>query len=308
MTYDIYHHDDLDGRASAAILTAFFRSRGDKVAQYIPVDFHMEKKWGTMKLSRPSVVVDFLYRPGLALYFDHHITSFRNYPHANTKRLPKGHFWDPHAPSCAGFVLTTLVKRFGFKPPLHFKELAKWVDIVDAARFVSARQAIALKEPALQLMSFIDWEVKQEKKLSWLVDAMSRFPLVRIAKDARVMRVMKRVYKERDKALVFYKTHAQMFGKVVFIDLSHVHLLDARFALYILAPRASYNVILKKFKGAYKLSVGTNPWRKPKHPVNIGKILTTYGGGGHKAAGGLTVPSIKEKEQIIREIIAKLNS
>ena len=307
MTYDIYYHNDFDGRASAAVMLAFLRSRGDMIKNYIPVNFDIEKQWPRMKFPRPGIVVDFVYHPQATWYFDHHLTSFRLMKpnKVNTPNL----FWDKQYPSCTSFVLDTLREKFDWKPPVHFKELAQWLDITDAARFKSAKQAVELKEPALQLMSFVDWETRGGGKptLQWLVELMSRVRLKRVAADRRVKGTMKKIYAERDKAFAFYKNNIDIIGRVSFIDLSNIHLLDLRFTPYFLYPNLLYNVMLKKVRGDYKLSVGSNPWKRSKVKINVGLMLKRYGGGGHKAAGGLTVKPASRKDRIIRGIIAKLN-
>src|SRR5271155_4749866 len=92
MLYDIYFHNDFDGRASAAVMLAFLRSRGDDIEHFIPVKYDIipvgtKKQWlddkflEKNKLFRgkhnPAIIVDFPYHPQAAFWFDHHLRPFR---------------------------------------------------------------------------------------------------------------------------------------------------------------------------------------------------------------------------------------
>src|SRR5512138_2192137 len=64
-------------------------------------------------------------------------------------------FYDPTAKSCTKFLADTVAAKFGFdEGPLA--ELIEWAEIIDGALFPSAKMAVELKEPALQLMTFIE--------------------------------------------------------------------------------------------------------------------------------------------------------
>lgn len=39
MNYHLYFHDDFDGMSSSAILLDFFRTRGDDIASFNPINF-----------------------------------------------------------------------------------------------------------------------------------------------------------------------------------------------------------------------------------------------------------------------------
>ncbi len=88
MKYDIYFHNDFDGRASAAVMLAFLRSRGDDIEHYIPIKYDVIPKWIDDKFLEknklfkgkhsPAIIVDFPYHPQAAFWFDHHIRPFPN--------------------------------------------------------------------------------------------------------------------------------------------------------------------------------------------------------------------------------------
>src|SRR5581483_7562722 len=87
MKYDIYFHNDFDGRAAAAIMLAFLRSRGDDAEHFVPLGYEMqdaylkENFFATHKLFKgkrnPPIIVDFAFHPKAAWWFDHHPTTFK---------------------------------------------------------------------------------------------------------------------------------------------------------------------------------------------------------------------------------------
>jgi len=308
MVYHLYFHNDFDGRASAAILLAFFRSRGDSIAGFHPMDFHLKPRWARFKFKQPAIIVDFIYHPKAEWWFDHHQTSFIRSSWQKKFRQDKFHKWNSKYPSCTSLVLDSLKKDFGLKPPAHLKELAKWLDVIDAARFRSARQAVEFKEPALKLMNFIDTAGRKGDSLAWLIDLMSRFPLSRIVRDKRLQQSVRKLSKDKERALVFYKKNLRVYRRVSLIDLGTTNFIDFRFATYYLKPKLLYNIIVKEIKDGFKFSVGSNPWRRKEIKANIAKMLEKYGGGGHRLVGGVTIKKDEKlKEKIIEGVITALN-
>ena len=133
MTYDIYFHNDFDGRAAAAVMLSFLRSRGDDIEHFIPINYNIldsyleEDFFAKNRLFRgkhnPAIVVDFAFHPKAAWWFDHHPTVIRK--KAWVKKLKSTKFWhyNPEYASCCGQVVSVLRKEFGWKPRSHFKEL-----------------------------------------------------------------------------------------------------------------------------------------------------------------------------------------
>jgi hypothetical protein len=95
--------------------------------------------------------------PRLTWWFDHHASAFQlagDEDHFRADATGRK-FYDPTAKSCTKFLADTVAAKFGFdEAPL--KELIEWAEIIDGALFPSAKMAVELKEPALQLMTFIE--------------------------------------------------------------------------------------------------------------------------------------------------------
>lgn len=306
MTYDVYFHNDFDGRASAAVLRAFLMNRGDSVGSYVPVDFDIEHQWPTMVFPRPAIVVDFLYHPKAAFWFDHHTTTFKLPAWKKGFRESKYHVWDPEYPSCAHLVLDALKKNFGFKPGRHFAALVRATDIVDAAQYRSPRQTIEMKDPALQLDQFID---KQEAPLVWLIERMSEESISSIVRDKRIQRALKTIYKKRDVGLAYYRKYLHIYDRVGLLDITKKKIIDLRFAPYFFEPRLRFFIFIKKHEADYGIHLGVNPWRRGDvGSLHVGKLMMQYGGGGHQYVGACRATTREKAVDVAHKLITYLNA
>jgi len=303
MEYDIYYHDDFDGMASAAVMLDFLESRGDKVKKFIQIKYDIRPKWPKIKFQRPTVIVDFYYHPEAAFWFDHHPTSFIKSEWKKRFRPDKFHHFGTKYSSCCMLVLEQLAKNFGYSPPRHLKELGRWADVIDGAKYRSARQVTEMKEPALQIAAFIDWD-DGAKPLAWLIRLLSEKSFKEIVADSRLKKTMGVIRKEVRKLLGVYRKNLKLYGRLAFIDITSAK-GELRFVPYYLHPHIVYSLVLKKWdKGVRHITLGANPWQRRKNGINIGAFLRKhYKGGGHKDVGGAEFRSKKAAEKAIQEII-----
>jgi hypothetical protein len=317
MTYDIYFHNDFDGRASAAVMLAFFSSRGDTVSRFLPVDYTIKSRWTKEDFFKkrntagrggnPAVVVDFLYHPKAAFWFDHHETTFKLPSWEKRFKPDKFHQLNPSYPSCCHLVLDSLIKGFGFKTPAHIRELARWLDVVDGALYKNSRQTIEMKEPALQINEFIE-RYKGANSLSWLIKLLATRSLASVARDARVTRAISSIRKKRESDLLLYRRSLRRNGKTVHIDLVPYPGRELRFAPFYLYPDITYALALKrKSHGMVHIGVSSNPWRRRACRLHIGELLKRYGGGGHRYVGGVEVKGKRQATALRDRFIKILN-
>lgn len=317
MKYDIYFHDDFDGRASAAVMLSFLHSRGDKIEHFVPVNFDIQDQWlkeGFFKKHKffrgkrnPAIVVDFLYHPKAAFWFDHHPTTFKRWDWEKKFRPNKFRNWDPEYPSCCSQVFSKLVKHFGFKPPRHLKELAKWLDIVDGARYKSARQVIEMKEPALQIAEFIDRE-STKSSLAWLIELLAQKSVKKVSRLPKIRKTVGKMHAEMKKARNYCGKTMKIFGKVAVVDASkNISFREQlRFMPFYLRSDIAYAIRIKKIGKKPAISFGANPWRPRSNKIDIGKFLKEhFNGGGHKVVGGAEFRNRKALEKAVSEIIKR---
>ncbi len=104
-----------------------------------------------------NAIVDFKYSasPKVTWWFDHHQSAFltpedqKDFERGQadgSQRMRK--FFDPNYVSCTSFIAHIGQSKFGFDTaPLA--ELIKWADIVDGARYESAKAAVEMAAPAM---------------------------------------------------------------------------------------------------------------------------------------------------------------
>jgi hypothetical protein len=317
MTYDLYFHNDFDGWASAAVMLAFFEGCGDRIGHFVPVDHDLQPQWikedfftkhhlFTGKRFAP-VVLDFPFHPGAAFWFDHHPAAFKKEAWQKKFHEDQTHIYRPRYFSCCHMVYAMLVRNFTWHPPKYFGELIEWLDIIDGARYASAKQTLAMKEPAFTVSNFIDAQGRNPKIAEWLIRQLAAAPLHDAAKIPKVAAAGRHARKIVARNLAFYRKHLVLRGATTFIDLIGQEDKMLRFAPYYLFPKLRYGVRATMKGSFYHVGVGENPWLKNRRRIHIGRLLKKYGGGGHADAGGV---EFKTKEAALRareEIIAVLN-
>lgn len=313
MKFDLYFHNDFDGRVSSAVFLDFLRSRGDEVANYFAMDHSIQPKWDKIirESKNPVVIFDFYYHPKATFFFDHHRTTFIRPDWEKSFKGTKYLNLDIKYESCCHLVYDVLARRFQYKPARHIRNLARWADIVDAAKYKSAKEAVELKAPAIQIDSYIDLKSRKGDPVKWIIEELSRKDLVAVAKDKRVAAVVRGVRAKIKKSLEYHRKNLQVYGRVCLIDLSEGKAERVRFIPHLLVPDLSYIVTLLKSGKVFRVAVGANPWRRKSHQHNLRKLVREkYGfkAGGHARAAGIT--GMKDKKsamKIARELVEILN-
>ncbi len=318
MTYDLYFHDDFDGRASAALMLLFLEGRGDHIGHFVPVDHDIQSQWlddrffNKHHLFRGTrnapIVLDFPFHSGTAFWFDHHPTAFKKEVWRKGFRADVRHVCNPSYFSCCHLVYDMLQRNFKWHPPSHLRTLVKWLDIIDTARYTSAKQAILMKEPAFAVDSFIDAKGSGPKKAEWLIQQFATKSLEDIAKIRWIAAAGKRARRDALRDLPFYRKHLVIEGNVSFIDLTKHPDRFLRHAPYYLLPKVRYGMRVMKKGSLYNLGVGENPWTTGKGRIHLGNLLKKYGGGGHNTAAAVRFGTKRDMERAKEEIVGILNT
>lgn len=303
MKYDIYFHNDFDGRASAAVMLAFLRSRGDDIEHYVRVKYDIIPQWRDEDFFKkhklfkgkrnPAIIVDFPYHPKAAFWFDHHLEPFRREGWERRFKEDRCHRCDDSYRSACHLVYDSLRNGFRWKPPAYLKELARWLDVIDGANYRSAKQTIEMKEPAIQLNNVIE-EGSDDRALTLkTVRALSERSLSDFARSRQFKKTIAKFRRQMAGALTFYKKRIRFIGKVMVADLAGFPYHElAHYAPYYLYPKNVYAVRYHPYPDRHSLfhvNVAANPWCRRENHKHIGKILKKFGGGGHKDVGGFEI-------------------
>ena len=293
----IFFHDAcFDGTASAALFAAFYRDVIDHAVAVAPVG--MVHRDGNPFDGVPLDVddhacVDFRFcaDPRMRWWFDHHPTAFQ--PPALREVFEREHrstwFFDPAAPSCAGLIARELETGWDWKPPPHLVEAAGWADTIDAARFASAEEAVALTLPAQRIAAWLA-HGRAPVDTAHYVDWLSRQSLAEIAARPEVAAELATVEAERARDLEEIRRLGAWRGEVVVFDrFDDPGARAPGFLGYHLFPGCLYAVSGTRHGHSIKISVGVNPWTTKRRRHDIGALCARFGGGGHASVGGVTL-------------------
>ena len=291
----VFFHDAcFDGTTSAALFAAFYRDVVDPQVSLVPVG--MIHRDGNPFDGHPldaddHACVDFRFcaDPRMRWWFDHHPTAFQ--PPQLREVFDREHlatwFFDPTAPSCAGLIARTLAETHGWQPPAHLVDAVAWADKIDAARFASAEDAIALVEPAQRLAAWLA-HGRSPIDTAHYVEELSRASLAEVA--ARKAPELAQLATDRVKEIAALGSLGVWHDDVVVFDrFADLGARSPGFLGYLLYPTCLYAVSGTRNADSIKISVGINPWTKATRRHDIGELCARYGGGGHAVVGGVTL-------------------
>jgi hypothetical protein len=208
----IFFHDAcFDGTTSAALFSAYYRDVIDRDVDIRPIGMvHRDGNpfEGIPLDADDHACVDFRFcaDPRMRWWFDHHPTAFQ--PESLREvfdREPRPTWvFDPTSPSCAGLIARTLRAQHGWEPPPHLIDAVTWADKIDAAKFASAEDAIALAQPAQRLAAWLA-HGRSPLDTAQYVDWLSRASLAEVAERREVAPQLAAVAAEREHELAAVK-------------------------------------------------------------------------------------------------------
>ena len=301
MAFRVLHHNQcFDGACSAAVFTKFhsdvigtarayeYRGLAHTSAGPIP-----DAVFG----SQENAIVDFKYSPSprLTWWFDHHQSAFltpedrTHFEIIQRTEHPSRQFFDPGFVSCTSFIARTAARVYGFDLS-GLDDLLHWADIIDGARFASARMAVEMREPALQLALVIE-NADTSGLIPRIIPHLTVFPLADIVALPFIQERVGPLLEKHRASIDLIRQRAALNEEVIYFDL-----LDretealSKFIPYFLYPEATYTIAVTRSRTRTKISVGTNPWTPlpPAQLVNLAEICERFGGGGHARVGAIS--------------------
>jgi hypothetical protein len=270
-----------------------------------------------------NAIVDFKYAssPRLTWWFDHHQSAFLTAEDEALFRAGQTdgsqamrQFFDPSYTSCTSWIAHIASTKFGMDvTPL--KELIHWADIVDGARYESAKAAVEMEAPAMKLTMVIESAPDDaEGSISRrFIPLMTEMPLQQVLEQPFVQELLGPLMQRHWAGLELIRERAVCERGVISFDITDQPTEGYnKFIPYYLHPEGTYNVGLSKSSFRTKVSVGTNPWttKAKAELANIAAICERFGGGGHARVGAISFPVDKEDEAraAVREIVAVLQT
>jgi hypothetical protein len=271
-----------------------------------------------------NAIVDFKYcaSPKVTWWFDHHQSAFltpedqQDFVAGQTRVDADGvrgdmrKFFDPAYVSCTSLIADIARDRFGFDTaPL--KELIHWADIVDGAKFESAKAAVEMAAPAMKLTMAI--ESSGEGFVPRVIPLLTEMGLQEVLDQPFVQAELGPLMERHIAGIELLRERTTLDRGVIAFDITD-KLTEGynKFIPYYLHPGATYNVGLSRSSFRTKVAVGTSPWTKVPiaELANIAEICERYGGGGHARVGAVSFATDREEDarRAAAEIAAELRA
>jgi len=287
---------DMDGLTSSVLLTIVEDIKEIRFAH--PKDVQD----GLVEATEDDIIVNLPYVPGCGKWFDHHVSEDR-------KLEDIGEFAGAFAVAdSAARVVYDHYKSPEFEPLM---ELIEMTDKLDAAK-LTAEEVRAPKDwilLGLTLDPRTGLGPEFRKYFRWLVEYVKEVPIAKVLKHPEVSKRCERVLTEQSEFETFIEENSRQDENVIITDLREVNVREApvgnRFLIYTIYPEANVEARMFKGKGGtVVIALGHSIFNRTCN-VNVGKLLATYGGGGHKGAGTaqLEPETAAEKIEEIMQIL-----
>lgn len=265
---------------------------------------------GEIEVSMDDISTNLPYTPGIFAAFDHHLSE--------VKRLGKhydNHIIDPLAPSAARVVYNYFGAEQRF-PDVSI-DMMEAVDKGDSAQFSIDE---VLDPQGWPLLNFImdsrtglgryrGFRVPNYELMMSLIDYCRRFDIDEILKHPDVAERVDLFMEHMEPAKEQIKRCATVHDNLVVLDYREEESIYVtnRFTVYALFPETniSMHIMWGRAQQNTVFAVGKSIFNRTSN-TNIGDLMLTYGGGGHRNAG--TCQSDNMLADVVRDaLIQRIN-
>ena len=280
---------DFDGIVCAALLKEV-KSITKPIKWAEPND--MQK--GKIDIQPGDIIANLPYNERCSLWFDHHFTNKPGTPFKGAYKL---------APSAAGIINEYYKDKF----KKNYDDLIRQTDRIDSADLTMDEVLYPEKYPYILIsMTISSQEPSDEPYWNHLVELVRHKDIDKIIEEKKVKKRCKTVIEQNMKFKAVLEKHTAMHGHVSLTDLRVFDKVPKgnRFLVYCMFPDAVASMKVR-YEGPERkkviIGVGHSIFNR-KCNVNVGLMLSEFGGGGHRGAGSCTVPCEKA-EQAISEVL-----
>jgi nanoRNase/pAp phosphatase (c-di-AMP/oligoRNAs hydrolase) len=254
-----------------------------------------------------DIVANIPYIQGCKLWFDHHQSEIEGTSNSSFEGAAK------LAPSCARVVYD----YYGGEARLgKFAEMIEYTDKVDSGSL--SKEEIEspngwillgfIMDPRTGLGRIHDFRISNLDLMKKLVSEIASKSIDEILRLPDVKERVDVYRNQHDEFVSFVGKHGKTDGNVICLDVRGILMPPAgnRFLLYTVFPRQNISVwvVDGKQKQFVSITVGYSIINRTAK-VNVGSIMSEYGGGGHKQVGTCQV-SYADADRIIAEIVSRL--
>ena len=294
---------DFDGLACGAILS--YLGFVDEWQFVHPKDIQD----GLVEASDNDIIANIPYIKGCKLWFDHHSSE--------SERMGSGAYFEgvsKQAPSCARVIYD----YYGGDSKLsRFAEMIHFVDKVDSGNLsmdeiLNPRDWILLgfiMDPRTGLGRFRSFSISNYDLMTTLAKACGEKTISEILSMPDVKERIDLYYEQKEPFLDMVKSHAQIIGNAIKVDLRNVDTIYSgnRFLIYTVYPEQNISmwIVDGRNKMNIAITIGHSIINR-NSKVDVGSMVLGYGGGGHRQVGTCQV-SNEDADKVISEIMEKIN-
>ena len=268
---------------------------------------------GKVEVRPTDITTNLPYVPGVHLAFDHHASE--------TERMadesPHNHVIDDQARSAARVVFDHFggFDTFGTEPWI---ELLDAVDKADSADF-SQNEIIGpegwillsfLMDPRTGLGRFREFRISNYQLMMQLIDACTEMSVEQILASPDVAERVELYREHSAEAIAQLRRCGQVHNDLLVLDLRDEEIIHPtnRFMVYALFPqcRVSMHVLWGLRKQNTVFAVGKSIVDRSS-PLDVGRLMLEYGGGGHEAAGTCQVAN-EDAVRVRDELVARITA
>lgn len=276
---------DFDGLVCAVLLK--------EVENIEEIDFAHPKdvQDGKVAVDANVILTNLPYVPGCGLWFDHHVSE--------TQRIESSTQYKGAcivAPSAARVICN----YYGQEKFKKYEALLEVVDRSDSATLTQEEVfhptgwilLSYVMDPRTGLGRFHDYTISNRQLMHKMVEWLGEYSAEEIL---QFLDIKERVLRYEEQQIEFegvIKNHSYQKGKVVVTDLRGLEVpAGNRFLIHVWYPTALIALrVLDGFKKQFAVITGGYNIFDKSARTNLGELMATYGGGGHKAAATCQLP------------------
>jgi len=252
----------------------------------------------SQRIGNDDIVANLPFVEGCSLWFDHHLTNKIDKPF-------KGIFED--APSAAGIIYCHYKEKFS----KDFSELVFHTDKIDSGDITIDEVLNCRDYPYSMVASTISGKSKNDEPY-WnrVVELLGSYNIDNVICDKDVSDRYSKIDEQDKEYSTYLKKNTSILKNTAVTDFCHLDVEPKgnRFLVYSLFPDIFVDVKIRYSKDDREkviVSLGQNIFNSGNN-VNLGELVSRYGGGGHKGAGSCSFHKTMS-EKNIPEILEVLN-
>ncbi len=265
---------------------------------------------GLVEITNNDILTNLPYTQGAKMVFDHHFSEMMRME----EEQPENHIIDPLAPSAARVVYEYYGGKERF--PL-WDDMMNAVDKADSAKF-SVDEILHpekwvllnyLMDPRTGLGRFREFRISNYALMMDLIEYCKVHTIDEILAKPDVIERIELYNEQAEKFREQVKRCAKVYDNLVVLDLREEEVIYAgnRFMVYAMYPQCNISMHcmwgLKKQNTVF--AVGKSIVDKTSR-TNIGKLMLSYGGGGHENAGTCQIDN-DNADVVMKNLIHKIN-